>query len=71
VIVVEKDTVFQRIMGSQWFHESYVDSVLLMTAKGYPDYSSRDFLNSLLSRAQRVPFVYIGDADPYGADIYF
>jgi DNA topoisomerase VI subunit A len=45
VIVVEKDTVFQRIMASQWFKDNYRDKILLMTAKGYPDYSSRDFLN--------------------------
>ena len=71
VIVVEKDTVFQRIMASSWFQDNYQDKILLMTAKGYPDYSSRDFLNQLMNKIGSIPCIYLGDADPYGTDIYF
>ena len=46
-----------------------------MTAKGYPDFSSRQFLDILLNKIKerdlRIPCIYIGDADPHGSDIYF
>ena len=74
-IVVEKDTVFSRIKDSQWFIQQYQDNTLLMTAKGYPDFSSKQFLDLLLKRIGReglnIPCIYIGDADPHGSDIYF
>jgi DNA topoisomerase VI subunit A len=44
-------------------------SLLVVTAKGYPDFATRKFL-SLLSNAGKQLF-YIGDADPFGAEIFF
>ena len=72
VIIVEKDTVFQRILTSKWF-ERYENDTLLVTAKGYPDYSTKQFLDNLLRLESHcsIPIVYIGDADPFGTDIYF
>lgn len=58
-------------MASNWFHKNYFDNTLLMTAKGYPDYSSRDFLNQLMNRVGSIPCVFLGDTDPFGTDIYF
>jgi DNA topoisomerase VI subunit A len=51
-----------------WFgHEEHK---LLVTAKGYPDFATRRFL-TLLAERQSIRMLYIGDADPFGADIYF
>ncbi len=66
VIVVEKDTVFQRVI--QLIYS--LPDVICVTGKGYPDYATRKFL--LLLQAQTdAEFYYIGDADPFGADIFF
>lgn len=40
IIVVEKDTVFQRLIE---FYQND-DTVMLVTGKGYPDYATRKFL---------------------------
>ena len=44
-------------------------SILVVTAKGYPDFATRKFL--MLLEKQGCQLFYIGDADPFGADIYF
>lgn len=67
VIVVEKDTIFQRIIT---FPHVFDDpSVLCVTAKGYPDFATRKFLIQLASFGKQL--FYIGDADPCGAEIFF
>lgn len=68
IIVVEKDTVFQRVL------EVYKDddTVMVVTGKGYPDYATRKFLEEIVRIGNiNLKMVYIGDADPHGADIYF
>lgn len=47
-----------------------LNSTNALQAKGYPDYATKKFIN-LLSRECFLPIYYIGDADPFGADIYF
>lgn len=42
-----------------------------MTAKGYPDFATRRFLTILAEKYPELAFFYLGDADPYGADIFF
>jgi len=44
--------------------------VICVTGKGYPDYATRKFLLLLQARTD-AEFYYIGDADPFGADIFF
>ena len=48
VIVVEKETVFQRILSLEWF-QKISNATLLITACGYPDFASRDFVHQLLA----------------------
>lgn len=67
VIVVEKDTVFQRVICLPLVAQN--DQVLCVTGKGYPDFATRKFL--LLLQRQNKRLYYIGDADPFGADIFF
>jgi len=45
VLVVEKDTVFQRLIQMQLLTEK--KELLIVTAKGYPDYATRRFLRIL------------------------
>ncbi|CDW83273.1 meiotic recombination protein spo11-like [Stylonychia lemnae] len=42
----------------------------LKIGKGYPDYETKKFVK-MLSSIANLPIFYIGDADPYGADIYY
>lgn len=51
-----------------WF--GHDERKLLVTAKGYPDFATRRFLTFLAER-KPIRMLYIGDADPYGADIFF
>lgn len=67
VLVVEKDTVFQRLIQMELLTEK--KELLIVTAKGYPDYATRRFLRILWQ--QGVSLFYIGDADPCGAEIFF
>lgn len=68
VIVVEKETVFSQLIQSAWFNHS--PGKLIVTAKGYPDFATRQFL-TLLAQRPGLKLLYLGDADPYGADIFF
>ena len=48
------------------------NQILLITAKGYPDHSTKNFIKELLNVIQfDLPCIYLGDADPFGCDIYF
>ena len=71
VIIVEKETVFMRLIQSHWFNLNYEANkkVLIVTGKGYPDFDTRRFI-CLLSMRQSVKLYYLGDADPYGNEIF-
>ena len=45
--------------------------MLVLTAKGYPDFATRNFLHLLGSTRPDIKMFYVGDADPYGAEIFF
>lgn len=59
-----------HLVQMEWFLER-MDSVLLVTAKGSPDFGTRRFLTTIASLRPDISMFYIGDADPYGAEIYF
>lgn len=67
VLVVEKDTVFQRLVNDDTFKAS-ISKVVLITAKGYPDINTRILLNKL-SAETRLPVYILVDADPHGVEI--
>lgn len=67
VVITEKDTVFQHIV-SRW-SPTLSSRVLLVTAKGFPDRSTVDFLRSIYTN-RNLSFFYLGDLDPYGISIY-
>ncbi|KAK8860292.1 endodeoxyribonuclease [Tritrichomonas musculus] len=65
ILVVEKEAVFQRLVQSSIVHE-----IIIVTARGMPDYSTRLFLK-LLEDSFDIPIVGLFDADPYGIFIFF
>lgn len=69
ILVIEKDCVLQKILNQEDktnFVRDY--KVILFTAKGYPDITSRAFLN-FLSTKLSIPLLAITDADPHGLEI--
>lgn len=67
IMIVEKDTVFQKLthdpMGKQ-----FCDNIILVTAKGYPDISTR-LLIKKFDALLDIPIYILVDADPHGIDI--
>jgi meiotic recombination protein SPO11 len=67
VLVVEKDTVFTRLIEGNFFEKS-LQKCILVTAKGYPDVNTRVLLKKIVSELD-IPVYMIADADPYGVEI--
>lgn len=67
VLIVEKDTVFQRLVNDNLFGQSD-QKIILITAKGYPDVNTRTLLK-LMSNQLGKPMYIIVDADPHGIEI--
>lgn len=63
VLVVEKDTVFQKLL-SERFLKSF-SPVILVTGKGYPDVATRILLKKLVA----IPMFILVDCDPHGVEI--
>lgn len=68
VLVVEKETVFFSLL-SQNFLASFPDA-LLVTGRGYPDFTTKRFLKQLTNQIPNCMFLYLGDFDPFGIDIF-
>lgn len=69
VMIVEKDTIMRKLLNNEQisrFVETY--KVILFTAKGYPDVSSRAFVKYLWTRL-KIPILALTDADPHGIEI--
>lgn len=67
ILVVEKDTVFTRLIEDQ-IMEKIGTKIILVTSKGYPDINTRLLLKKFETELQK-PIYIIVDADPYGIDI--
>lgn len=67
VLVIEKEAVFFDLLASG-FARVCPDGVLV-TARGYSDFTTRGFLRSLFLQNPALPFFYLGDFDPFGLDI--
>ncbi|KAI4163626.1 MAG: hypothetical protein LQ342_002660 [Letrouitia transgressa] len=70
VLVVEKESTF-RTLASGWLHNlSKAGNGIIVTAKGYPDISTRAFLRLLSASSYPPPSVYaLVDFDPDGLAI--
>lgn len=67
VLVVEKDTVFTRLMEDN-IMEKIGSKIILITAKGYPDINTRVLLKKIEVELC-IPIYIIVDGDPFGIDI--
>lgn len=69
ILVVEKDTVFTRLVQDKIF-EKVKTKIILITAKGFPDINTRVLLKRL-EKDLSIPIYIIVDADPHGIEIMF
>ncbi|XP_034233786.1 meiotic recombination protein SPO11 [Thrips palmi] len=66
ILVLEKDTLFQRVLREGAANR--LGPCILITAKGYPDVSTRVLLARLEAQL-KVPILAVVDADPHGIHI--
>ncbi|EPY53436.1 endonuclease Rec12 [Schizosaccharomyces cryophilus OY26] len=64
VLVIEKEAVFQTLV------ERGLEDIILITAKGFPDMSTRKLLLEITKYLPELPIFGIFDWDPYGILIY-
>lgn len=69
VLVIEKDTVYKRLIRDDVFNR-IGENFLLITACGNPDINTRLFLKRIQTENQ-IPILGLFDGDPWGIDIYF
>ncbi|XP_039140177.1 meiotic recombination protein SPO11-1-like [Dioscorea cayenensis subsp. rotundata] len=65
ILVVEKETVFQRLANDKFCERN---RCIVITGRGYPDAPTRRFLLHLVEHLH-LPVYCLVDADPYGFDI--
>ncbi|XP_076291939.1 meiotic W68 [Lasioglossum baleicum] len=65
VLIVEKDSVFQKLLEEDC---TRMMNCILVTGKGYPDVATR-MLVKLLAEKMALPVYALVDADPFGVDI--
>ncbi|PON33376.1 Meiotic recombination, Spo [Parasponia andersonii] len=65
IIVVEKESVFQRLANDQFCNKN---RCVVITGRGYPDIPTRRFLRLLIDTLH-LPAYCLVDCDPYGFDI--
>ena len=69
VLIVEKETLFFNLVGNYQFYNKFPNAIII-TGKGYPDYITKIFIKKLSNQLNNVPFIYFGDHDPHGFEIY-
>ncbi|PSR95558.1 Meiotic recombination protein like [Actinidia chinensis var. chinensis] len=65
ILVVEKESVFQRLANDQFCNKN---RCIVITGRGYPDVPTRRFLRLLIEKLS-LPVYCLVDCDPYGFDI--
>lgn len=67
VLIVEKDTVYHRLLDDRVFNKINAQFILI-TGKGYPDISTRLMVKRIWNEF-KLPTYALVDADPYGIEI--
>ncbi|POR33776.1 Meiotic recombination protein rec12 [Tolypocladium paradoxum] len=70
ILVVEKDAIFRTLSSSQFWQTSTVGPGLIITAKGYPDLTTRSFLHLIHEQRSEMPIFVLTDFDPDGLNIF-
>ncbi|EUC40547.1 hypothetical protein COCMIDRAFT_9596 [Bipolaris oryzae ATCC 44560] len=68
VLIIEKEATFRSLIGSAQWSMLGLHGVVV-TAKGYPDVASRQFLRQLGNTAPHIPMFVLVDLDPDGIAI--
>ena len=69
VLIIEKETLFFNLIGNYQFFKKFPNAIII-TGKGYPDYITKVFIKKLYNLFNNIPFIYFGDHDPHGFEIY-
>ncbi|KAK8066642.1 hypothetical protein PG997_013389 [Apiospora hydei] len=69
ILVVEKEATFRSLVSLRYHEVSRSGRGILMTAKGYPDLASRQFLHRIHSTWPQIPIYALVDFDPDGVSI--
>ncbi|KAI1323673.1 Spo11/DNA topoisomerase VI subunit A [Xylariaceae sp. FL0255] len=69
VLLIEKEATFRGLVSSGFYDSATIGPGLLVTAKGYPDLSTRRFVHELQTSAPWLPMYALVDFDPHGLQI--
>ncbi|KAK8032145.1 meiotic recombination protein rec12 [Apiospora arundinis] len=69
ILVIEKEATFRSLVSLRYHEQSAAGPGILMTAKGYPDLASRQFLHRVNSSWPQIPIYALMDFDPDGVSI--
>ncbi|PMD37215.1 DNA topoisomerase IV, alpha subunit [Hyaloscypha variabilis F] len=69
ILVIEKEATFRTLATNQYWKDSVAGKGILITAKGYPDIQTRQFLHLLSYQHPTIPIFALVDFDPDGISI--
>ncbi|KAF5875863.1 putative meiosis-specific topoisomerase spo11 protein [Botrytis fragariae] len=69
ILVIEKEATFRTLAGKRYWEYSTAGRGILLTAKGYPDIQSRQFLHYLAKHHPTISIYALVDFDPDGIGI--
>ncbi|KAI1419714.1 Spo11/DNA topoisomerase VI subunit A [Xylaria sp. FL1777] len=69
LLVIEKEATFRGLVASRFHENARVGPGVLVTAKGYPDLSTRQFLHKVHTSFPVLPMYGLVDFDPDGVRI--
>ncbi|KAI9047189.1 hypothetical protein LZ554_008643 [Drepanopeziza brunnea f. sp. 'monogermtubi'] len=69
ILVIEKEATFRTLASAQYWQSSLAGRGILLTAKGYPDIQTRQFLHLLSTSHPSIAILALVDFDPDGIGI--
>ncbi|KAI0183613.1 Spo11/DNA topoisomerase VI subunit A [Xylaria flabelliformis] len=69
LLVIEKEATFRGLVASKFHETAAAGPGVLITAKGYPDLSTRQFLHKIHMASPTLPMYGLVDFDPDGVRI--
>ncbi|KAH6665770.1 Spo11/DNA topoisomerase VI subunit A [Halenospora varia] len=69
ILVIEKEATFRTLATSHYWRDSQAGKGIIITAKGYPDIQTRQFLHHLYAIHPELPIHALVDFDPDGLGI--
>ncbi|TGO37998.1 hypothetical protein BHYA_0084g00290 [Botrytis hyacinthi] len=69
ILVIEKEATFRTLAENRYWEYSNAGRGIILTAKGYPDTQSRQFLHYLAKHYPIIPIYALVDFDPDGIGI--